>query len=49
MIVTRQVLTIFIGHEYLYERGVLHRDISPEVMKKVQNTSYEVPLNRDTI
>ena len=29
MIVTRQVLTIFIGHKYLYERGVLHRDISP--------------------
>ena len=22
-------LTIFIGHKYLYERGVLHRDISP--------------------
>ena len=29
MIVTRQVLTVFIGHKYLYERGVLHRDISP--------------------
>ena len=22
-------LTMFIGHKYLYERGVLHRDISP--------------------
>ena len=29
MIVTRRMLTIFIGHKYLYERGVLHRDISP--------------------
>ena len=22
-------LTMFVGHKYLYERGVLHRDISP--------------------
>src|SRR5258707_3531084 len=26
---TRVWLTVFIGHKYLYESGVLHRDISP--------------------
>ena len=26
---TRVWLTVFIGHKYLYENGVLHRDISP--------------------
>ena len=29
MFVTRLWLTVFIGHKYLYESGVLHRDISP--------------------
>ena len=26
---TRVWLTVFIGHKYLYENGILHRDISP--------------------
>ena len=29
MFMTRVWLTVFIGHKYLYENGVLHRDISP--------------------
>lgn len=29
MFVTSMGLTVVIGHKYLYERGVLHRDISP--------------------
>lgn len=29
MFMTRVWLNVFIGHKYLYESGVLHRDISP--------------------